>query len=61
MVGSAHSFDKLMGRLGSKGVLGHNLSLGARKRLVSTLIVLKWRQLSCERKRGRSAIVDFDD
>ncbi|WKA09109.1 hypothetical protein VitviT2T_026787 [Vitis vinifera] len=32
MVGSDHPFDERMGRLGRKGVLGHNLGLGARKR-----------------------------
>ncbi|KAL6319853.1 hypothetical protein AAG906_036922 [Vitis piasezkii] len=35
MVGSDHPFDERMGRLGRKGVLGHNLGLGARKRLAS--------------------------
>ena len=60
MVGSDHPFDGRMGRLGTKGVLGHNLGLGARKRLASAPIVLKWRKLSRVRKRQKSATIDFD-
>ncbi|KAJ9678230.1 hypothetical protein PVL29_022983 [Vitis rotundifolia] len=60
MAGSDHPFDGRMGRLGRKGVLGHNLGLGARKRLASASIVLKWGELSRGRKRGRSATIDFD-
>ena len=60
MVGSDHPFDERMGRLGRKGVFGHNSGLGARKRLASAPIVLKWGELSRGKKRGRSATVDFD-
>ena len=60
MVGSDHPFDERMGRLGRKGVLGHNLGLGARKRLASVPIVLKWGKFSRGKKRERSATVDFD-
>ena len=60
MVGSDHPFDGRMGRLGRKGVLGHNLGLGARKRLASAPIVLKWGKLSRVRKREKSATIDFD-
>ena len=61
MVGSNHPFDERMGRLGKKGILGHNLGLGAQKRLVSVPIFLKWWKLLDGRKRGRSAMVDFDN
>ena len=50
MVGSDHPFDGRIGRLVRKGVLGHNLGLGARKRLASTPIVLKWWKPSRVRK-----------
>ena len=48
MVGSNHPFDERMGRL-------------AQKRLVSVPIFLKWWKLLDGRKRGRSAMVDFDN
>ena len=60
MVGSDHPFDGRMGRLGRKGVFGYNLGLGARKRLASAPIVLKWGKLSRVRKREKSATIDFD-
>ena len=60
MVGSNHPFNGRMGRLGMKGVLGHNFGFKAWKRLASAPIVLKWGELSCVRKWGRSATIDFD-
>ena len=60
MVGSDHPFDERMGRLGRKGVLAHNLGLGARKTLASVPIVLKWGKISRAKKRERSVMVDFD-
>ena len=60
MVGSDHPFDGRMGRLGRKGVFGYNLGLGARKRLASAPIVLKWGKLSRVGKREKSATIDFD-
>ena len=60
MAGSDHPFDGRMGRLGRKGVLGHNLGLKPRKRLASAPIILKWGELSRVRKWGRSATIDFD-
>ena len=60
MVGSDHPFDERMGRLGRKGVLAHNLGLGARKTLASVPIVLKWGKISRAKKRERSVTVDFD-
>ena len=60
MVGSDHPFDGRMRRLGRKGVLGHNLGLGAQKRLASAPIIQKWGKLSHVRKREISARIDFD-
>ena len=60
MVNLNHPFDKQMGRLGRKGIFGHTMGLRAPKRLASTSIVLKWRELSRGIKQGRSTMVDFD-
>ena len=46
MVGSNHPFDERLRRLRRKGVLGHNMGLGAWKRLASTSIVLKCEEFS---------------
>ena len=59
MVGSNHPFDEQMGRLGRKGVLAHNLVLGAQKSLAYVPIVLKWGKISRGKKWERSATVDF--
>ena len=62
MEGSDHPFDEQMGRLGRKGVLGHNLCLGARKRMASMPIILKWGELSRGRKRGsRQWLISMTD
>ena len=60
MMGSDHLFNRRMERLGRKGFLGHNLGLGAQKRLASELIVLKMGKLSRVRKRGKLATIDFN-
>ena len=46
MVDSNDCFDGRIWRLGRKGVLGHNLGIGAWKRLASTPIVLKCGELN---------------
>ena len=60
MVGLNHPFHEMMGRLGWKGILGHNLGLEAQKSLAMTHIVLKWEELLRERKRRWSVTVDFN-
>ena len=46
MVDSNDRFDGRIWRLGRKGVLGHNLGIGAWKRLASTPILLKCGELN---------------
>ena len=60
MVGSNHHFHEMMGRLGWKGILGHNLGLEAQKSLAMTHIVLKWEELLRGRKQRWSVTVDFN-